>query len=290
MLGASIFSRFVAAAGRFAGADKGNIAVHLRHRRGADPQLRGRGDRLYPRQHRPLRDAGGARLHRPDAVQGPLRRHHHDRPRSTPRRRPISPRSTPTTTPSRSRSPRPTRPAARQGLDHPGQRHPATITTDFMKVAGFPNINFNTSSTAAWGNVRMRVALVLDDTGSMADDGKMAAMQTGRQGPDRPAERARQDRRRHLHLDRSLRQGRQRRRQQLQRSPGSTGPTGMQDNRHAATGQGGGNARSLDADEPRHLDRLRHRPRPELRHQEHDAPTGNAFDPVFRPNSTTALP
>jgi len=51
------------------------------------------------------------------------------------------------------------------------------VTTDFLKVAGFPNINFNTSSTAAWGNVRMRVALALDNTGSMADDGKMPAMQ-----------------------------------------------------------------------------------------------------------------
>jgi Flp pilus assembly protein TadG len=52
------------------------------------------------------------------------------------------------------------------------------VTTDFMKVAGFPNINFNTTSTAAWGNVRMRVAMALDNTGSMAQDGKMPAMQT----------------------------------------------------------------------------------------------------------------
>jgi Flp pilus assembly protein TadG len=51
------------------------------------------------------------------------------------------------------------------------------IATDFMKVAGFPDISFNTASTAAWGNVRMRVAMVLDNTGSMADDGKMPAMQ-----------------------------------------------------------------------------------------------------------------
>jgi hypothetical protein len=52
------------------------------------------------------------------------------------------------------------------------------VTTDFMKVAGFPNLNFNTSPTAAWGNVRMRVAMGLDVTGSMRDDGKMPAMQT----------------------------------------------------------------------------------------------------------------
>ena len=52
------------------------------------------------------------------------------------------------------------------------------INTDFMRVAGFPTLGFDTTSTAAWGNVRMRVAMVLDNTGSMADDGKMPAMQT----------------------------------------------------------------------------------------------------------------
>lgn len=50
------------------------------------------------------------------------------------------------------------------------------ITTNFMKVAGFPTLDFNTSSTAAWGNARMRVAIVLDVTGSMNSDGKMTAM------------------------------------------------------------------------------------------------------------------
>jgi Flp pilus assembly protein TadG len=52
------------------------------------------------------------------------------------------------------------------------------VNADFMKVAGYPTINFNTSSTSAWGNVRMRVAMALDVTGSMAWDGKMPAMQT----------------------------------------------------------------------------------------------------------------
>jgi Flp pilus assembly protein TadG len=51
------------------------------------------------------------------------------------------------------------------------------ITTDFMKVAGFPTMGFGTSSTATWGNTRMRVAMVLDNTGSMQDNGKMPAMQ-----------------------------------------------------------------------------------------------------------------
>jgi Flp pilus assembly protein TadG len=51
------------------------------------------------------------------------------------------------------------------------------VTTDFMKVAGFPQLNFNTGATATWGNSRMRVAMILDNTGSMDDNGKMAAMQ-----------------------------------------------------------------------------------------------------------------
>ncbi|MBR1146940.1 pilus assembly protein [Bradyrhizobium sp. AUGA SZCCT0431] len=50
------------------------------------------------------------------------------------------------------------------------------VPTEFMKVAGFPQIGFDTSSTSLWGNVRMRVALALDVTGSMNSDGKMTAM------------------------------------------------------------------------------------------------------------------
>jgi Flp pilus assembly protein TadG len=53
-----------------------------------------------------------------------------------------------------------------------------TVNTDFMKIAGFPNLDFNTNSTAAWGNVRMRVAMALDNTGSMSSDGKIAALRT----------------------------------------------------------------------------------------------------------------
>jgi Flp pilus assembly protein TadG len=51
-----------------------------------------------------------------------------------------------------------------------------SVKTDFMKIAGFPQINFGTSSTATWGNSRMRVAMVLDNTGSMKDNGKMSAL------------------------------------------------------------------------------------------------------------------
>jgi Flp pilus assembly protein TadG len=52
------------------------------------------------------------------------------------------------------------------------------IETGFMRVVGFPTMDFKTSSTSAWGNVRMRVAMALDVTGSMSSSGKMAAMQT----------------------------------------------------------------------------------------------------------------
>lgn len=54
----------------------------------------------------------------------------------------------------------------------------ATMRTDFMKVVNIPEIDINASSKTAWGNARMRIAMVLDNTGSMAEDGKMPAMQT----------------------------------------------------------------------------------------------------------------
>lgn len=54
----------------------------------------------------------------------------------------------------------------------------AYITTDFMNIAGFPTLDFSTNSTAAWGNTRMRVALALDNTGSMSQDGKLTALQS----------------------------------------------------------------------------------------------------------------
>lgn len=42
------------------------------------------------------------------------------------------------------------------------------IKSEFMQVAGFKTIGFNSSSTSTWGNSLLRVALVLDNTGSMA--------------------------------------------------------------------------------------------------------------------------
>src|ERR1700761_8064106 len=50
------------------------------------------------------------------------------------------------------------------------------INTDFLKVLGMQNLPFSTTSTTAWGNVKMRVALALDNTGSMQDNGKITAL------------------------------------------------------------------------------------------------------------------
>lgn len=52
------------------------------------------------------------------------------------------------------------------------------ITTVFMKIAGFPTMGFNTASTATWGASLLRVALVLDNTGSMNSYNKIGALRT----------------------------------------------------------------------------------------------------------------
>jgi Flp pilus assembly protein TadG len=54
----------------------------------------------------------------------------------------------------------------------------ADMKTEFMKILGFKTITVGGSATAKWGTTRLRVALVLDTTGSMADSGKMDALKT----------------------------------------------------------------------------------------------------------------
>lgn len=54
----------------------------------------------------------------------------------------------------------------------------ATVPTAFLGIIGYNNIPVNGSSTTSWGSTRLRVALALDNTGSMADDGKMAALKS----------------------------------------------------------------------------------------------------------------
>jgi len=57
----------------------------------------------------------------------------------------------------------------------------ATIPTDFMNFLGVDHVTITAASTSTWGNTRLRVSLVLDNTGSMADDGKMDALKTAAQ-------------------------------------------------------------------------------------------------------------
>ena len=47
------------------------------------------------------------------------------------------------------------------------------MQTDFMKLAGHPTVPLNVTTTTKWGNMRYRVALALDNTGSMASADKM---------------------------------------------------------------------------------------------------------------------
>ncbi len=49
---------------------------------------------------------------------------------------------------------------------------------DLMDLKPLQDVSIGGSSTTTWGSTRLRVALVLDNTGSMADDGKLAALQS----------------------------------------------------------------------------------------------------------------
>lgn len=53
-----------------------------------------------------------------------------------------------------------------------------SMDTTFMKALGYQGLNVGSSSTVKWGTARLRVALALDNTGSMADDGKIGALKT----------------------------------------------------------------------------------------------------------------
>lgn len=54
----------------------------------------------------------------------------------------------------------------------------ASVPTTFAAVLGVNAITISATSTVKWGNSRLRVALVLDNTGSMAQSGKISALQT----------------------------------------------------------------------------------------------------------------
>ncbi len=52
------------------------------------------------------------------------------------------------------------------------------LANTFLRVIGQDYLTIDASSTVEWGNSRLRVALVLDNTGSMASAGKMDALKT----------------------------------------------------------------------------------------------------------------
>ena len=54
----------------------------------------------------------------------------------------------------------------------------SSVATNFLSFLGYDSIPISASTTAVWGNTRLRVALVLDNTGSMAQSGKMTALKT----------------------------------------------------------------------------------------------------------------
>src|SRR5262249_24383556 len=54
----------------------------------------------------------------------------------------------------------------------------ASLDAQFVRVLGYDTFHVGDSSSAKWGLTRLRVALVLDNTGSMADAGKMTAVKT----------------------------------------------------------------------------------------------------------------
>jgi Flp pilus assembly protein TadG len=60
----------------------------------------------------------------------------------------------------------------------------ASLKTSFMGLMGtsYAQMQIGVDSKIAWGNSRLRVALVLDTTGSMQQDGKIAALKTATKG------------------------------------------------------------------------------------------------------------
>ena len=54
----------------------------------------------------------------------------------------------------------------------------ANLPTDFMGIIGTKDVPLDRSSTTVWGEARLRVALALDNTGSMSSSGKMTALKS----------------------------------------------------------------------------------------------------------------
>ena len=188
---------------------------HLRLCEHPGARLHRRRLRLQPRQFGQGRPAGRARLDRADAGEG--RRHHSATATCRPRRTTISPPC------STGRKPRSTRVSATYTASGGSQvvvTASADVPTTFLRALGaaaMQNITVGGSSTAKWGSTRLRVALVLDNTGSMAEQRQDDRAQERDQEPADAAQERRHDQRRRLRLHHSVQQGRQCRLRQLQR-------------------------------------------------------------------------
>ena len=176
MLDTVVFSRIRAAASRFAGANQGNIAILFGI--AVVPIISFVGAAVDYTRANSARSSMQAALDSTalmlakDLTDGTITTSQINAKAET-----ISRPSIPIPMPSRLGSTRPIRQHAGNGSTIVVNGN-GNIDTSFMRLAGIPNINFNISATSAWGNVRMRVAMALDVTGSMRDDGKMPAMQT----------------------------------------------------------------------------------------------------------------
>ena len=205
----------------------------LRDRGHTDHHLRRRGDRLHPRQQRPFVDAGRPRLHGPDAGEGPDRGHHHrfpdraegaglfQRPLHQHRRQVGCGQCD-------------LYAEHRQRVDDPGQRL-RLREYRFHEARRLPETRLQHQFHLGLGqraHARRHGARQHGIDGRRRQD---AGDADRRQEPDRPVEGPGQERRRRLHLDRSVRQGRQRRSQPTTVSPGSISPTGTRSTESAAT-------------------------------------------------------
>lgn len=54
----------------------------------------------------------------------------------------------------------------------------ADLSSNFMRLVGVSTMNIKTSASVTWGFSKLRVALALDNTGSMVDNGKIDALKT----------------------------------------------------------------------------------------------------------------
>ena len=159
---------------------RGQRRHHLRLRQPAGDRPCRRRRRLQPRQRGQGLDADGARFHGADAVEGGGDRQRPTSCRPTPRTyfnamftQPASPTSTSTR-------------ATRATADPMSWSTARSTCRPRSWASSVSKITVTDSSTGKWGSTRLRVALVLDNTGSMADAGKMTALQDRDQEPARP--------------------------------------------------------------------------------------------------------